>query len=312
MSFAAQRPSVLMRAYRLLNRPYYWYRPAQLALRVRHTVRGERELRLERAAWGSQLYCWPDPLGRAVARTGVYDLIVSETLARLAERGECVIDAGANVGLMSNLLAHAVGPTGHVVSYEPHPVVFEVLQRNLGRWRSAEGIDVIEARQAAVSSVPGTVTLSVDPETFAHNRGTASLEHADRTHSTEVRAVCLDGEFSRAVGVLKLDVEMHELSALRGAESLLARKLIRDVVFEEHAPPPTAVTSLLESHGYTVMSVRQGLTGPIVAAPAEARNRKLWDPPALLATREPARARQLLGRRGWVCLRRSSSFAPAD
>ncbi len=292
-----------MRAYRLVNRPYYWYRPSQLAHRLRSTPQDDGAPMLVRAAWGSQLYCWPDQVGRALARTGVYELTVVETLARLADPGETAIDAGANVGLMSNLLAHAVGPDGRVVSFEPHPLVFSTLARNVARWEAVDHIHVIEARQAAVSSAAGTLPLTVDPETFALNKGTASLEHADPAHAVEVETVALDGELSSAVGVLKLDVEMHELEALRGAESLLARRLIRDIVFEEHEPPPTPVTSLLESHGYEVMSVRQGLTGPVICTPAEAHSRKLWDAPALLATSDPERARRRLQRRGWISLR---------
>jgi len=294
----------ILRAYRFVNRPYYWYRPAQIAIRLRSEPHLDGEPHLVRTAWGSELYCWPDPLGRAVARTGVYDLTVAETLARLPDPGETVVDAGANVGLMSNLLAHVVGPTGRVVSFEPHPLIFETLTRNLERWKSVERITSIEAHRAAVSSGRGTLPLAVDPDTFEENKGTASLEHADPANSVDVDTVRLDELFSEAIGVLKLDVEMHEQSALEGAEGLLSRGLIRDIVFEEHEPPPTAVTALLEAYGYTVLSVRQGLTGPILSAPAEAIRRKLWDPPALLATTDVERARQRLGRRGWMSLRR--------
>jgi FkbM family methyltransferase len=230
-------------------------------------------------------------------------LIVVETLARLVDPGETVIDAGANIGFMTNLLAHAVGSSGRVVSFEPHPLILETLTSNVSRWKTVERIDVIDVRQAAVSSLAGSLPLAVDPDMFTHNKGTASLEQADPIHSTEVETVRLDEEFATAIGVLKLDVEGHELEALRGAESLLSRKLIRDILFEEHQPPPTPVTALLESHGYTVLSVRQGLAGPILSAPADAYHRQLWDPPALLATTDPARVRQRLKRRGWVCLR---------
>jgi FkbM family methyltransferase len=304
MSQIAQRPpSVLMRAYRFVNRPYYWYRPSQLALRARSSAEQNGAPRLARAAWGSELYCFPDPLGKAVARTGVYDLIVAETLARLADPGETALDAGANIGLMSNLLAHAVGARGRVVSFEPHPLIYETLARNVARWREVDRIRVVEARQVAVSSASGSLPLAIDPQTFAENKGTASLEHVNPAHATEVQTVSLDSQFSEPIGVLKLDVEMHELAALEGARSLLERRLIRDIVFEEHEPPPTPVTALLEAHGYTVMSVRQGLIGPIQCAPADAYARKLWDPPALLATSDPQRARQRLKPRGWVCLR---------
>lgn len=308
MSESAQRPlSLARRAYRFVNRPYYWYRPLQVLLRLRAKASRDGAPRLVRTAWGARLYCWPDPLGRAVERTGVYDLIVAETLARLADRGETVIDAGANVGLMSSLLAHAVGPDGRVVSFEPHPLIFKTLTENVSRWQAIEGVNVIETREAAVSSSTGALPLAVDPDTFARNKGTASLEHRDPVNSTEVHTVRLDDEFTTPIGVLKLDVEMHELAALSGAQALLSSKRIRDVLFEEHEPPPTAVTALLESHGYVILGVRQGLTGPILSAPADAYSRQLWDPPALLATTDVERARRRLKPRGWVCLRRRFS-----
>jgi FkbM family methyltransferase len=304
MSATAQPPfSPLRRAYRFVNRPYYWYRPSQLALRLRAHPSEDGSPQLLRAAWGSKLYCWPDPLGMAVARTGIYDLTVAETLARLADPGETAVDAGANVGFMTNLLAHAVGAQGRVLSFEPHPLIFETLARNVERWRTLEDLDVVEVRQAAVSASRGTLPLGVDPETFAQNKGTASLERADATHTTEVATVRLDEELSGPIGVVKLDVEMHELAALQGAEALLSKKLIRDIVFEEHEQPPTAVTAVLEARGYTVLGVRQGLTGPILSAPGEAYSMRLWDPPAMLATIDPQRARARLAPRGYRTLR---------
>lgn len=312
MSQARQRPlSAALRAYRFVNRPYYWCRPSQLAVRVRAKANPDGTPCLLRTAWGSHLYCWPDPVGQAVARTGVYDLVVAETLVRLADPGETAVDAGANVGLMSNLLAHAVGPGGRVVSFEPHPLILETLTRNVSRWQASEGITVVEVRAVAVSSRAGSLPLSVDLDTFAHNKGTASVEQADPSNSTEVDAVRLDDEFSTAIGVLKLDVEGHELEALRGSDLLLSRKLVRDILFEEHQQPPTPVTGLLESYGYAVFGVRQGLAGPILTTPADAYNRQLWDPPALLATADPERVRQRLERRGWTCLRGGFPNHPA-
>lgn len=297
-------PSLALRAYRFVNRPYYWYRPSQLGVRLRSKPSADGSPQLLRTAWGSKLYCWPDSLGLAVARTGVYDLCVAETLARLADTGETAVDAGANVGLMSNLLAHGVGRSGRVVSFEPHPLIQQTLARNVALWAQADGLDVVDLRRAAVSSVAGTLPLGIDPDTFAHNKGTASLQSGERSDSTEVPTVRLDDELPNAVGVLKLDVEMHELQALQGARSLLSQGRIRDIVFEEHEQPPTPVTELLQSHGYTILGVRQGLAGPIASPPGEAYERQLWDPPALLATIDPARARARLRPRGWRCLGR--------
>jgi FkbM family methyltransferase len=302
-----RHPSAALRAYRFVNRPYYWFRPSQLAIRLRArggASAGGGEPRLVRTAWGSRLYCWPDPLGLAVERTGVYDLVVAETLARLADPGETAVDAGANVGFVSNLLAHAVGRSGRVVAFEPHPQIFRTLARNAANLREVDGLDVLELNQAAVSASTGTLPLGTDPATFAQNKGTASLENPDSAESTDVRTVRLDDSLTAPVGVLKLDVEGHELAALQGAEQLLSQHHVRDILFEEHLPPPTAVTELLKAHGYCVFGVRQGLLGPIRSSPEQAYTRQLWDPPALLATTDPARAAARLKPRGWVCLRR--------
>ncbi len=310
MSEIAHAP--MHRAYRFLNRPYYWFRPGQLVQRLRASRPAETEPHTVRTAWGAEVLCFADPIGSALARTGVYDLIVAETLARLADPGETAVDAGANVGVMSSLLAHAVGPSGRVVSFEPHPLIFETLSANVTRWRLEAELAPVEARALAVSAAAGTAALAIDPATFAANKGTASLEHEDPHNSAAVSTVRLDEQLEGEVGVLKLDVEMHELAALEGARALS----VRDIVFEEHEPPPTPVTGLLEERGYTVLGVRQGLAGPIATDPADAYARRLWDPPALLATRDPERARARLRRRGWFALRpglgsRGAGRAPA-
>jgi FkbM family methyltransferase len=297
-----QSPSPALRAYRFVNRPYYLFRPAQLLTRLRTRERDGAGPHLLRAAWGSQLYCWPDSLGRAVARTGVYDLVVAETLARLCDPGETAVDAGANVGLMSNLLAHAAGPRGRVVCFEPHPLILQTLSRNVELWATDAALAPVELRRAAVSVSGGTLPLTIDPETFAYNKGTASLQAGAQGEASYVATVRLDEELTGPIGVMKLDVEMHELQALEGARSLLTGKLVRDIVFEEHEAPPTPVTELLRSHGYTILGVRQALSGPIASAPTDAYRRQLWDPPALLATSDPERAEERLRRRGWLCL----------
>ena len=43
-------------------------------------------------------------------------------------------------------------------------------------------------------------------------------------------------EATATVGVMKIDVERHELAVLEGSEALLRCCVIRDIVFEEHRP----------------------------------------------------------------------------
>jgi len=257
----------------------------------------------QRMAWGAEIYCWPDAVGRTIARTGVYDLPAMETAYRLADVGETAVDVGANIGFMTAILGRAVGTSGHLISYEPHPLVCDALKQNVALW-APDQLAHIDVRQLAVSSSEGTATLGVH-ENFSTNRGGSSLD-SDRPGSTvEVRVVRLDHQLSTPVGLLKIDIEGHELKALEGASRLLASGAIRDILLEEKDRPPTPVTSLLDHHGYQLFSVRQGLSGPILSDVTDAYDRQRGDPPAILATKNPERARSLMKPRGWQSLRAS-------
>lgn len=287
------------RIARRLNRPYYIYNPSQFLRRIRSTTPVGEAPFLTYTAWGAPISCFPDMVGNAIRRNGVYDIATAETLFRLVEPGETVVDAGANVGFMTAILQRATGRRGRVESFEPHPLVWEVLARNIAKWRDGAAI---EAQQAAVSSRAGTLKLGVDSN-FNSNKGTASFELGDAAETVDVATVRLTDAVETPIGVLKLDVEGHELAALQGAEDLLARHAIRDIVFEEHTEPPTPVTELLRGAGYTIIGVVQALRGPKAMEPRAVGGQKLWDPPTLLATVQPDRARHRLERRGWLCLR---------
>jgi FkbM family methyltransferase len=72
--------------------------------------------------------------------------------------GDCVIDAGANVGAFTLLAANAVGPGGRVLAFEPIPATFRVLKRNAGRFG-----DIIQPHCEGLSERPGHVRFNYYP-----------------------------------------------------------------------------------------------------------------------------------------------------
>jgi FkbM family methyltransferase len=280
---------------RALNRPYYVFRPRQLLRRVALLAgSAPNEVVLP---WGQPIRFDPrEPIGDALQRTGVYDLVVCEALYRLADPRELAVDAGANIGVMTSVLATRVGTGGEVVALEPHPETWQRLEENVARWRRSASITTI---RVAVSDASGTATLRM-PSAEA---GKATIEPVGGAVDT-VECVALDDVIAgRRVGVLKLDVEGHEEAALRGAQDALARRLVRDIVFEEHEPTPTNVTRLLEDAGYTLFKLQGGFAR-VALSPADGARHDVWEPPSYLATSEPARARERIGSWGWRSLRR--------
>jgi FkbM family methyltransferase len=236
---------------------------------------------------------------------GVYDLAVSEVLWRLADPGELAVDVGANVGYMTSIMAKRLGKNGSVISFEPHPELYEELVMNIGKWKEANACAAITAKKLALSNRSGEAWLH-EPADFAHNRGSACLDTIGSGAGAKAYLVplaTLDNVNSKRcpIGIIKIDVEGHELQVLQGSVRLIKAKLVRDIVFEEHARFPSAVTKFVQSYGYAVFRIWKGFAKPLLLDPLENRTHP-WEPPNYLATIDPSRAKMRLGKRGWFCL----------
>ncbi len=285
-------------------KPEYLFRPSQL---MRRCWRGlfpfEGEAIVARLPWGYPLEIHPrETIGRAVWHLGIYELVVNETLWRLARRGDVVADVGANIGAMTALMAHRVGPHGQVYAFEPNPTVWPLLSRNVGRWQADA---TVEVHRIGLSDHPGTASLMIPPDT-AENEGLACIgDSASGGHPIEVET--LDGFFAARPPprVMKIDVEGHEEQVLRGGRALLASGLVAHIVFEEHRPCPTPTTELLEGYGYAIFRLERHLWGPGITTMRHGAASE-WEPTNYLATRVQGPAQVALRPRGWQVLRRGA------
>jgi len=279
-----------------LAKPAYLLRPQQVVLRARNR-RAQADPVVVRLPWGASLAVdRRELIGAGIARSGVHELPVTEAMWRLADRTDVAFDVGANVGYYTSLLA---ARTARVVAFEPHPVVAEQLARNVARWPSRDRV-VVDRRAASDASGGGTL---VEPESFTHNNGTAMLlTGAGPAAGRAVATVVLDEVAGEdRIGILKLDVEGHELAALRGMDRALGERRVRDIFFEDHDALPTPASTLLVSHGYTLFAFHESLLGVRLAGTDAPPPR--WDAPTYLATADPDRAVSRVNPRGWHSLR---------
>ena len=202
-----------MTILRALTRPEYVFRPSQVWRRLRRPwSHALPEMATVIMPWG-----WPlqvrtqETIGRLVWTFGVFDLAVSEVLWRLAEPGDTVVDAGANVGCMSCVLAARLGSRGTVLAFEPFAQVHAELQANVESWKALEPKLAVRLFSSALRPRSGRAVLDA-PGEREQNRGLAKVEAAEGGEGDIVVEALDDilGADGR-VGVLKIDVEGGEL-----------------------------------------------------------------------------------------------------
>lgn len=288
---------------RLNDKPHYVFHPVRIARRALYrgpSAVGRRDT--VRLAWGLPLEVHAhESIGYTIRTTGVFDPCVTETMYRLIDPGDCVVDVGANVGYLTSLAAARAGASGSVMAFEPHPGVFAVLAANVARWR-APGVASVQTHQSALSDRDGTAELNTGAN-FHENMGLSTLNPVEARAGDGAVPVAVqqldDVLGGRSIGVLKIDVEGHEPEVLRGAARLLADGRVRDVIFEDHDPYPDASTALVEQAGYQLFSLSNDLFGVQLGVPAERGPTSDWPGPSYLATRDPERAIARLKPRGW-------------
>lgn len=146
--------------------------------------------------------------------------------------GTTVVDIGASWGPFSYHLARLVGEAGTVFSFEPHPMNKPVLEKLV------KARPNVRFRAAAVSDLAGSADLQVPVFGSRHVTAQSSLAHGFdgqrgvRVEKVSVPTVRLDDEVGGGrVDFVKIDVEGHEMSVLRGA-SVTLRKYLPPMLIE--------------------------------------------------------------------------------
>jgi FkbM family methyltransferase len=133
--------------------------------------------------------------------------------ARDIKPGDVVVDVGAGVGDDVVVMSKKVGPAGRVIAIEAHPKTFHCLQKTI----ADSGLLNVTALQIAVSDAEGELKISDHDEHLENAVGV--------TGDFSVRARTLDAiladEGISQVGLIKINIEGAEVSALRGMRQTL-------------------------------------------------------------------------------------------
>lgn len=138
---------------------------------------------------------------------------VVHVMSRVLREGDFAIDAGANVGFFTLLMANLVGPTGRILAFEPGVNNMMKLSDNIG----INKLKNVEMHMAALWDKAEDVTLYLTADS-----GLNSIAPSDGAISrVTMQGVRLDNYCKTVPRFIKIDVEGAEERVLRGAERAL-------------------------------------------------------------------------------------------
>jgi FkbM family methyltransferase len=190
-----------------------------------------------------------EPATRRIQVRGSIDPIMEWTIRRYARTGTVAVDIGANLGLLSLVMADRVGPEGTVYAIEPNTKVYPYAKTlfHLNAIKNVKWLD------CACSDKEETVRFHLDDSDHTKSRISAEGEY-------EIRTLPLDlilAKNDKPLSLIKIDVEGHELKVLGGSiKTLKVEKPA--LVFEVglHSQNEIAgINDILKAVGYDVIGV---------------------------------------------------------
>ena len=246
----ATRLGGLVPVGRLRRRPAGAARTLLLQLAHTHYVHRPTRFRSIEVANGIRLSgTTADMIQRYIFLFGAWEPPLTAYAQSRLRPGDVFLDFGANIGYFSLLAAKAVGPGGHVVSFECVPSILEQLERNI----ADNGLGNVTVRPVIAGDAAGEGEVFVASADNTGRSGTMELDGA-RSEGRVPRVVAHEAvprELWDRVRLVKIDVEGDELGVLRGLDPVLAQLRAGASVVVEVSP------ERLEARGQTAAALME-------------------------------------------------------
>ncbi|MGQ0501132.1 MAG: FkbM family methyltransferase [Panacagrimonas sp.] len=159
----------------------------------------------------------------------------------LANTDEMAIDVGGNHGFYASFMRRYCS---ELIVIEPNPALAVELRRGLGR--------EVRVMECALSDTTGCAVMRLPLAEGQDLSGLATIETSNPlladvdSQQLNVEAKTLDSLLLKGVGFIKIDVEGHELAALKGARTTLESFHPSLLIEAEDRHRPRAVRSVVD------------------------------------------------------------------
>ena len=162
---------------------------------------------------------------RVLKRLSIHDDPEFPIVRRLVRAGDVVLDVGANFGPYTRLLSEWVYPSGRVLSFEPIPDTFAILDWCCKRLP----VRNVELHNCALSDIARSAFMEIPRYhggglNYYESRITSNGPKHDSRRHKAVQLRLLDSfldDLRGTVSLVKCDVEGHEWEVIQGARRLI-------------------------------------------------------------------------------------------
>lgn len=173
-------------------------------------------------------------------------------LSDYLKRGSIFVDIGANIGTHSLKAAFVVGPSGKIISFEPHPKTFYYLNKNI----HLNAFDNIETHNCALGDKSGHLYFS---NNIADDQNCIVSSAGIKVEVKKLEAAVSP----RKIDLIKIDVEGYELFVLRGGMRLLEHTdcimfEFSETSFNKYGYGTKDILKFFQENGFTVFKLTHG------------------------------------------------------
>lgn len=168
-----------------------------------------------------------DPVGKSFEEYGEWAENEIEFLLSLISSGDTVIDVGANIGSHTIAFASKVGETGKVISFEPQPIVGEVLEKNI----KTNGFTNVDVHLEGVGEKIGDAFIPISNYSEHKNIGAISLSNQKTDDMLKVPVNTIDALNLDHLKLIKIDAEKMGQQVIIGMSETIKR--CRPLIFCE-------------------------------------------------------------------------------
>lgn len=209
-----------------------------------------------------------DLIGWKIFFFGEYETGTNEAMARYIKPDDIVIEAGANLGSETILIARQL-KGGHLYSFEPNPYTFDRLKVNV----NINGLKNVDVYDDALGEKDGTIHFHIYPKNFCNPGMSSKYMATKETRKIDVNQLTLD-TFVKThhvprVNFIKMDIQGAEMDLILGAHDTISK--YKPTIFAEAFDLFNDTQQLygkLKEYGYNVYFIDDHSI-QLMATPAE-------------------------------------------